>query len=338
VKKLTCLTAVLCLTALASESFGASPKLPLTRAGQIGKPEGQIAFIRDGDVWIMNADGSGQDQICDINNADGRLSWTPDNRNVWFTRSGMVQPTLPDGLGGGHKLYDIFSASLDSAYANKKLFWFRHTMDVGSRDPEWSVDGSEVLFWKDLNSNQVNAGEPSYQLCTMDPNGSSIEIIRKDWQVMGNDGLMYPSRNANGDIAAVYFQKLKPIGLCILPKGKYMISADSLRTQANKFKGLVGPSWSPDGKWLACINNSMTDAGLYVLTPDLKETFLVFAPPGTTGPMTVAPGWSPDSKWLTLSTNDGSIWIVDISGNGARRLSGPGTDKFPAWSKAGKKR
>ncbi|MEK7775662.1 MAG: hypothetical protein AAB305_07240, partial [Candidatus Zixiibacteriota bacterium] len=179
---------------------------------------------------------------------------------------------------------------------------------------------------------------PAYQVCTMNPQGSSIEIIRKDWQVMGTDGLMSPTMNATGDIVAVYFSGFKQVGLCILPKGKYMIPADSLKAQANKNKGLVAPSWSPDGKWIACINNSTTDPGIHILTPDFKEMFLVFTPPGAAAPMTVAPGWSPDSKWLTLSTNDGSIWIVDIAGNGSRRLSGPGTDKFPAWSKAGKKR
>jgi Tol biopolymer transport system component len=72
---------------------------------------------------------------------------------------------------------------------------------------------------------------------------------------------------------------------------------------------------------------------LYIASPDLKERYLVFAPPPGTSLHTVSPSFSPDSKWLTFSTTDGSIWICDITGTGARRLSGPGDDKFSAWSK-----
>jgi len=85
---------------------------------------------------------------------------------------------------------------------------------------------------------------------------------------------------------------------------------------------------------LAYVNNNLNEGGLYITTPDLKEKYLVFNPPlGNLYILPVAPSFSPDSKWLTFSTTDGSVWICDITGNGARRLSGPGLDKFPAWSK-----
>lgn len=308
-------------------------KLPQEKAGTIGRPLGKIAFIRDGNVWIMQASGANQEIICEVGNADGRLSWSPDGKVIVFTRSGKVDAQLPDNTGGRHKVYDIFLAYLDSAYANKKLFWYRLTDDMGSRDPEWSTDGSQIIFWKDLNANLVNAYEPNYQICIMDPDGDNVKILRKDWQTSVDSFLISPTMNAKGDIAFVGLFARRPQGLAIAPKDKFTIPFDSIRAQVRKNSNCIAPSWSPDGKWLAYINNDLKDGGLYIATADLKEKYIVFTPPPGVDLYTLAPSFSPDSKWLTFSTTDGSIWIVDITGNGARRLSGPGTDKFPSWSK-----
>jgi Tol biopolymer transport system component len=309
-------------------------KLPPEKAGTIGKPQGKIAFIRDGSVWIMEAGGANQDVISEIGNADGRLSWSPDSKTIVFTRSGQVNAQLPDNTGGIHKVYDLFLAYPDSAYANKKLFWYRLTDDMGSRDPEWSADGSKIIFWKDLKANLVNAYEPNYQICIMDPDGANMEVLRKDWQTTVDSFLISPSMNAKGEIAFVGLFAKRPQGLAIVPKDKFTMPLDSVRARLVKNSNCVAPSWSPDGKWLAFINNDLNDGSLYIATGDLKEKYVVFTPPPGVALYTIAPSFSPDSKWLTFSTTDGSIWIVDITGNGSRRLSGPGTDKFPAWSKA----
>lgn len=321
-------------TALSAE------KLPAEKAGTIGKPQGKIAFIRDGNVWAMDASGANQQLICEAANADGRLSWSPDGKIIAFTRSGQVNVQAPDNSGGVHKLYDLFLAYMDSAYANKTLYWFPLTGDMGNRDPEWSADGSKIIFWKDMNANKVNAAEPNYQICTLDPQeaamvpqGANIEILREDWEG-SEEFLIAPTVNVDGNIACVSLYDMKPQGLLVLPKGGYMIPMDSVKALASKNPKCVAPAWSRDGKWLAYVNNDLNDGGLYIATPDLKEKYLVFKPPPITNLYTVAPSFSPDSKWLTFSTIDGSIWVCDITGNGARRLSGPGSDKFPAWSKA----
>ena len=71
---------------------------------------------------------------------------------------------------------------------------------------------------------------------------------------------------------------------------------------------------------------------VYITNKDFTEDYLVFAPPVSTYISANPPSFSPDSKWITFSTTDGAIWIVDITGNGARRLTPPGIDKSPAWS------
>jgi Tol biopolymer transport system component len=308
-------------------------KLPPEKAGEIGKPTGKIAFIREGNVWIMDANGANQELICEVGNADGRLSWSPDGKVIAFTRSGLVNAQLPDNTGGRHKVYDIFLAYIDSAYANKRLFWWRLTDDMGSRDPEWSADGKRIIFWKDLNANYVNAYQPNYQICLMTPSGDSVEILRKDWQMTEDTFLISPSMNSNGDIAFVGIFEQKRQGMGILPREHFTVPFDSIRVMVLKNFNRIAPAWSPDGKWLAYINNDLKDGGLYIATPDLSEEYLVFSPQPGLSLNTLAPSFSPDSKWLTFSTTDGSIWICDITGEQPRRLSGPGNDKFPAWSK-----
>ena len=139
--------------------------------------------------------------------------------------------------------------------------------------------------------------------------------------------------NANGDVAAVYLNEQRQIGSIVMPAGKYMPEMDSLLTVAESHQGIIAPAWSPDGKWLAYISNDLQKGGLYITTPDFKEKYLVSAPPVGTYMNTFAPSFSPDGKWITFSTTDGSIWIVDITGKGKRRLTGPGPDKAPVWSK-----
>lgn len=307
-------------------------KLPADKAGTIGELSGQIGFIREGSIWVMNADGSNPALITDVKNADGRLSWAPGNKKIIFTRSGLVDLRGPDNLGGKHKVYDLFVAFLDSAYANNRQYWYRLTEDLGNRGPEWQPDGN-IVFWKDMNANKVNAGEPNYQICTMDSNGDYVKLLRKDWQNMTETFMISPSLSKDGNLAFVYFEKQRPIGLVVTPIDSAMNSLDKFKEIAQANKAKVGPAWSPDGKWLAYISNDMNKPGLYMTTPDLKETYLVTIPPVGTYMNAFAPSFSPDSKWITFSTTDGSIWVVDITGNGLRRVTPPGSNKAPAWSK-----
>lgn len=320
-------------------------KLPASLAGIIpAKPAGKIAFIRNGDVWIMNADGSNQESVCEVKNADGRLSWSPDGRKIAFTRTGKLEYTQPaESSGGGKRLYDIFLVLLDSADVGKKLWWNRITFDLGGRDPEWSADGKLLYITLDKNANTVNAEFLNYQICTVVPEMfAKPELLRRDWQ-NANEFLMAPSVSPTGDIAVTHMygdskaakeqRAIKPQGLTILPKGNYMKSMDSLKITTRKMLNCLAPCWSPDGKWLAYVNTDAGREGVYLTTRDLSPSYLVFSPPAGVSLYVMSPSFSPDSKWLTFSTNDGSIYTCDIMGNGLKKLTGPGPDKFPAWSK-----
>lgn len=320
------------LTIIGSTSF-AIDKLSPEKAGPLGSPEGQIAFIRGGNIWVMNANGSQQFVVTEVTNANGRISWAPDGRRLLFTRSGEMSLKAPDNLGGRHKVYDIFIAFLDSAINGNTFWWYRISENLGSRDPEWNTDGT-ICFSKDFNANYVNSILPNYQICTMNEDGSDVDVLRKDWQNL-TKFFINPSVSPDGKIAFVLLDtKEGPIGIGILHKDKFMAPLATIIADVEKMRGSISPSWSPDGNWLAYVKNSLTEGGLFIATPDLSEHYLVYEPTVGATVSAKTPSWSPNSKWLTFGTTDGSVWVVDISGTKPRRVSGPGTDSAPAWSKA----
>ncbi|MEW6412266.1 MAG: hypothetical protein AB1483_07310 [Candidatus Zixiibacteriota bacterium] len=306
---------------------------PSDSASQLLAPSGQIAYIRAGNIWIMDADGTNQRMVCEVHNADGRLSWSPDNRQIVFTRSGVVDLKAPDMTGGRHKVYDLFLCDLDSADTGNMKHWIRLTEQLGARGPEWSGDGAKILLWNDMNADRISAHHPSYQLCLLNVADGEIELLRPDWKQEEELFLVTPTMNDSGDIAFVFFDEYQPGGIVVLSTDEIKISLDSIGTLAAKNMGLVAPRWSPDGAWLAAIGVDSAEAGLYRLSPDLLEKSLIVKAPARTTLAQYPPSFSPDAKWLTFATDDGSIWICDIEGNNLRRLTRPGKDTAPCWSR-----
>jgi len=305
--------------------------------GDISQPSGTIAFVREGSIYTINVMTGLTDKICDVSNGDGRLAWSATGKEIFFTRSGKVKVESPtQGEGGLHKLYDLYFAEVDSAYTNNRLWWQRLTNTLGCRDGEVSPDGNTIVFWQDLNARLANPSEPNYQVCTMPTEGGEITILRKDHANPSGEYLMKPSMNAKGQLAAVYFAEMRQVGLVVLDSDKYMTPMSALKTMAMANMQLVAPSWSHDGTKLAYVSSSADDGGLYLANADLSEPVKVFSPPAGTYVLPYAPSFSPDDMWLTFSTDDGSIWICDVTGNGSRRLAGPGLNRAPAWSPVAK--
>lgn len=60
-------------------------------------PIGKIAFVRDGDIWIMDSDGGGQRQLTNYGDAHSPF-WSPDsNHIVFFKKSQLMFYDLQSG-------------------------------------------------------------------------------------------------------------------------------------------------------------------------------------------------------------------------------------------------
>jgi Tol biopolymer transport system component len=315
-------------------AIGLTPLMAQSQtANKIPAPTGTIAFVQDGKIHTVDVETGMTDQICDVPNGDGRLAWSADGEKIFFTRSGSVEVKSPTtGEGGFHRLYDLFFAEVDSAYTNNRLWWQRLTSTLGCRDPEVSEDGKTIVFLQDLNAKLADPVEPNYQVCTMPVEGGDITILRKDYANPAGEFLMKPTMNSKGQLAAVYFTATRQLGLVVLNADQYMTPMSTIKEMANANYQFVAPNWSHDGTKLAFVSSNADDGGLYLANADMSEPFKVFAPPAGIYVLPFAPSFSPDDNWLTFSTGDGSVWICDVTGNGARRLNGPGLNRAPAWS------
>ncbi len=314
----------------ATAIYGQAAKLPADKAGKIGVPGGQIAFIKNDDLWMMNWDGSNQKKVVTAGNVDGKISWSPDGKRIAFVRKGSVDLKGPDYLGGMHKIYDIFIGYVDSAGINTN-WWRRITTELGGTYPEWQPDG-RIVFTNDVNANKVNAELPNYQTCFMDDEGGSFQILKQDWQNSEYMEIM-PTLSPDSLFACVVFKGVNQVGMAVCPLSIKGFTEETLRNKCKIIGGATAPAWSPDGKWIAYIIKEMSKQAIYITNRDLSENYVVYKPAMGQVLQTYPLSWSPDSKWLTFATGDGAVWIIDITGNGLKQIVGPGLNSAPAWSK-----
>ncbi len=314
----------------AAAVFGQEMKLPADKAGKIGVPSGKIAFIKSDDLWMMNWDGTNQKKVVTAGNVDGKISWSPDGKEIAFVRKGSVDLKGPDYLGGMHKVYDIFLGYVDSADVNTN-WWRRITDELGGTYPEWQRDG-RIIFTKDVNANKVNAQMPNYQTCSMDGEGGSFKILKNDWQDPEYMEIM-PTLSPDSLYASVVYKGVNQVGMAICPLNLKALTKDVMLSKCKVLSGATGPAWSPDGKWIAYVTKGMNNQAIYITNRDMSEKYVVYKPSMGQVLQTYPLSWSPDSKWITFATGDGAIWIIDITGNGLKQIVGPGLNSAPAWSK-----
>ena len=300
-------------------------------AGNGIKKGSTIAFLRSGDIWLMESDGSNQRPfVAGISNAIGRMSWSPDNKRLAFVRRGDISLKYPDGGGGQHKLYDLFYAYTDSS----NNFWEGITETMGGQSPEFSRDGSRILFVHDRNANTVNAMLPKWRLSFYD----TRSYLLRDLELEPSSDILCSAPTMSPDMKQVAFvvmevkdKQYTPTGIAIASTAEFPIKDTELIARAQKLTGGTLPSWSPDGQWIVYVSNDIKSQGLFIIKPDLSGKKVLWTPPEGLGLAATPPAWSPDSKMLLFATQNGSIYKISVSGGEPIRLSGPGNDSSPAW-------
>jgi hypothetical protein len=117
-------------------------------------PDGErIAFVRaddpfgQGDLWVMNADGTGQQLLVD----DVRTpAWSPDGERIVFSRDGLLFVADVDG-GPATQLTEP-----DHPHASHS-------------DPDWSPDGSRIVF--------IDWGFSNPQVKSVDADGDDLQLL-----------------------------------------------------------------------------------------------------------------------------------------------------------------
>jgi Tol biopolymer transport system component len=97
-----------------------------------------IHAFQQGDIWIVNADGSGEPKRLTTDpGSDEYPAWSPDGNKMAFVRKG-----------------DIYVMNSDGSDERN----LTHTAMTDENVPDWSPDGSEIAFTRS-NPENISAGD-----------------------------------------------------------------------------------------------------------------------------------------------------------------------------------
>jgi TolB protein len=247
---------------------------PIPGFGDSPLPSGKIVytcFVQQIDqICIMNADGSGQTQVTQLEATTFYASLSPDGETIYFSSRQSGNFEIYSIPVGGNEM-ERLSKGLGALYApelspdGKQILFTNGSsgiwvMKINGKapraittkndiDPTWSPDGSMIAF--------ASSRRGERQLFIMDADGSNIRQVT-NLEDMGGRSSWSP----DGKKLAFY---AGPAG----DHNIYTINIDGTGLTQLTYSGdNLGPSWSPDGNWIAFTSFRDGNNEIYIMRPD----------------------------------------------------------------------
>jgi Tol biopolymer transport system component len=298
----------------------------------------RIAYLHDGGLYVMDADGSGQERLardvgcCVAWSADGRtLAYTVRDNGVWVVRTersrfgwnkARSKPwrLAPDGRFAAwspdmwHIAYSaeggIFVVGVDGSGR-------RRLVDDGA-DPVWSPDGRSIAFLRRGDLWVMNADGTSQRNLTDSPLETEAEA---QWSPDGRT-ILFERQAEALDVGTRSTKGTTEIVATTVDGGK-----ERRLTSNTDYDGRA--SWSPDGRRIVFICG-FADARVCVMNDDGTDRRDLGARTNHDWPV----AWSPDGKKIAYTARDGAqVEVMNSDGSDKHRLprSSEG-EVFVAWA------
>ena len=327
---------------------------------------GTVAFVADGHLWTANPDGSGRVQLTADPRIDGFPSFSRDGAKIAFKRL-PVSNSLPKWEEWG----DVMVADADGQHPI--------VLDANVHSPSpmtWSPDGRFIVYSRTVGNvdqvfmaevdgstrRQVTRGTQSSWGPTLAPDGRTIAFIRSagaDSAIVGLYVIQIDGtgerRITTGSIFAFDSAEWSPDATTLLFSAD-LISNDDVDTDYGDLLAVgvdgrperrvvqaagddIGPTWSPDGLFIAYLNKSGDRSRVMVAAADGSDPH----PISDVGDW-FNPQWSPDARHVLAvdgRTGGGQpiVAILDPIGNEPTAsfalpdVSGFGRADLPSWQR-----
>lgn len=273
-------------------------------------PGGKIAFVtfRDGDqeVYIMNADGSEQQNLTQSPGSD---DYDPD-----LSADGTRLAFVSNRLG----VPQVFVMNVDGS-------GLRQVTSNGGQAPHWSSDGKRIVFGQGGSIAVINA----------DGSGSRVIMEAEDESDAApcrSGG--FPGGWSPDDSQVTYYS-------AAISRQEGQVC--TVKTDGSGTRVLVAdpgafdvePKWSPGGKEI--VYRAITDGvhDIWAVDVETGERTNITDDPE----LDVEPGWSPDGQWVVFASlkpgqPNFDIYIMPREGGEQLRLTtADAKDAYPTWSR-----
>jgi Tol biopolymer transport system component len=330
--------------------------LPGTTAFGVALVSG--VFGEEGDIFLVQTDGSLPSNLTQKPDRYTNLAWSPDGVRLVFVAD--------NGSALGNMIFSMNADGGDRIALAKQADLYG--------EPAWSPDGGWIAFSNRQHTYKVQAdgGDPQLlgnnldfdYIPTWSPNGAHIAFLRLaqidgkeyvfDFYMMDADGtgktkLSEQHTNRLMDYPASWRAESSPwspAGMLAFSQGKIrgtgadaeiytaMLEGSALLKLTDHPGADWGPAWSPDGTKIAFVSDRDGNWEIYVMGADGSNPVNLSRDPG----QDLLPKWSPDGRHIAylhaLDNNQFDLYLAEVEGEKQINLTNqnPATSGIYNWA------